>query len=231
MKRAVVTRADSFINAYSKYTLPVIQSYAEKCDADFIILTSGEPFLTDDKKPHYRLLKTWDLFESYERILLIDADILIRKDTPNIFDIIDSNDIAAIYEDVGSRKDNRRRRIQDIQRSWNDVGWRSGYINAGFFLFSRKHRDILSMYKGLYWIKSGSADVHLGFNINRLKFNLCALQYKWNHMPMFSEAWNGYADRFQSNVIHYGGKGVFDCKDKVTQISTDYKRMREMGLL
>jgi hypothetical protein len=44
---------------------------------------------------------------------------------------------------------------------------------------------------------------------------------KWNHMTMFSEPWNGNANRFDSYIIHYAGKGVFDKTSRMEQIKSD----------
>ena len=46
---------------------------------------------------------------------------------------------------------------------------------------------------------------------------------KWNHMTMFSEPWNGNASRFDSNIIHYAGNGIFENKhiSRLNQIKED----------
>ena len=73
------------------------------------------------------------------------------------------------------------------------------------------------------------------------------LDYRWNHMTMFSEPWNDNADRFESFIIHYAGRGVFDEADiteqalykhridvdrqscKVEQAKLDYKKIYGVG--
>ena len=48
-------------------------------------------------------------------------------------------------------------------------------------------------------------------------------------MTMFSEPWNGSADRFKSHVIHYAGRGVFDSSvgNKVEQLKKDNNKLYE----
>ena len=47
-------------------------------------------------------------------------------------------------------------------------------------------------------------------------------------MTMFSEDWNGNANRFESYVLHYGGAGIFGpgVENKLEQIKLDIKRMK-----
>jgi len=67
----------------------------------------------------------------------------------------------------------------------------------------------------------------MAYNINKYQFKVHELEYKWNHMTMFSHSWNNFADRFQSHIIHYAGKGVFDAgvNNKVEQMKLDYERI------
>ena len=47
-------------------------------------------------------------------------------------------------------------------------------------------------------------------------------------MTMFSEDWNGNPDRFDSHIIHYAGRGIFDegmATDKLHQAQLDFKRL------
>ncbi len=223
MKLAIVTRADAGVKEITDMTLPIMREYAAFCNADLKILSGPPPVWTDDQKPHYRILKNYQLLDIYDRILCLDADMLINKNCPNIFDIVPEDKIGSIYEDVGSRAQDRRFKIKSLQQQWGDVGWKSGYTNAGTFLFSKQHKNIFLPHNGKFFLGWGSADLHLSYNIHKYGFDVHELHYRWNHMTMFSEQWNDNADRFQSNIIHYAGRGVFDSgiKNKVEQIKND----------
>jgi hypothetical protein len=224
MKKAVITRADDNIKEMTDITLPVMKKYAESMNCDFIILDHNPPFLTLDNKPHYRILKVYDLFEEYDRILHFDADMLINKNCPNIFEIVPEDMIGVIFEDKGSRQNDRRYKIQNVQRVWGNVDWSVGYTNSGTLLLSKQHRNVFLSHNGQYWLDEGSGDIHISYNIHKYGFNIYELEYKWNHMTMFSEPWNNYANRFNSYVIHYGGRGIFDnnVQSKIEQIRKDY---------
>ena len=209
-KLAIVTRADENIREMTDLTLPFMLKYADKCGADFIILADDAPFLTEDNKPHYRILEIEKLFDKYDRILNLDADMIVTPDCPNIFEVVPEDMIGSIYEDKGSRQPDRRSKIWGIQNVWGDVGWREGYTNAGTFLMSKMHRDIFKPHGDEYWLAWGSADLHLSYNIHKYNFKVHELEYKWNHMTMFNEPWMGSPNRFESHIIHYAGGGVFD---------------------
>jgi hypothetical protein len=169
--------------------------------------------------------------------------MLINKNCPNIFDEVPEDMIGIIYEDVGNRAHDRRNKIQLIQQMWGDVGWTQNYTNAGTFVLSKQHKDIFLPHNNNFWTGPGTADLHMSYNIHKYGFKVKELSFKWNHMTMFSEEWNDNADRFESYIIHYAGRGVFDEHDiskealhrhktdtdrqscKVEQAKLDYKKI------
>ena len=225
MKRAIFTRADENIKEMTDITHPILKRYVKKCDADFIISKEDDKY-----HPHYRILQLYDLFKEYDRILCLDSDILILKSCPDIFNLVPVHQIASIYEDKGSRKKDRRNRIQKIQNERKDVGWREGYINSGVILFSRMHRDLFSMKKEDLWMALGYDDVELGFQIHKNKYSIYELPYKFNHMSMFSEEWNN-ASKFESYIIHYAGNGFYRQIDRTEQIRQDYLILKKYGFI
>jgi hypothetical protein len=110
--------------------------------------------------------------------------------------------------------------------AFRPVGWYRGYINTGFVVFNKIHQPIFDPIEdGQYWTGWGSDDIHLGYQIHRFGFKVHELSYKWNHMTMFSEPWNGSPSRFDSYIIHYAGHGVWDKSNRVEQIAADIERI------
>lgn len=224
MKNLIVTRADDSIREMSDITHPIIKQYAKKCDADFYILNKEPPTNTFDNHPHFRIMEVYDLYEKYERILVLDSDILINPVCPNLFDMVPVDHIGSIFEDIGSRLQARRNTIMESQKLFPDIGWTKGYINTGVFMTSKCHREIFTPIDGKYYVLWGCDDIHLGYQINKMGFPIFELPYQFNHMSMFSEAWNGHADRFNSYIIHYAGAGGFDASStRIQNILNDKK--------
>jgi lipopolysaccharide biosynthesis glycosyltransferase len=221
----ICTRCDDNIKNQSDITHPFMQDYAEKCGANFMILDHKTDCTHEEGKWHYRILILNEVFEVYDRILHIDTDAIITPWAENIFNIVPEHMIGTVYEDVGTRAQSRRECIQRAQKAFGDIGWKEGYINTGFFLTSKSHREIFSKINGRYYEDWGHDDVHLGYQINKHSKDVCELSYKWNHMTMFSESWNGSPDRFKSNVIHYAGSGSFDGLSKIEQMREDVKKI------
>lgn len=214
MKLLITTRADDNIKDITNITHPIIKKFAKSWGADFLKLEKYAD-CPGYGKYHYRIMEHYFLLNEYDRVLQLDSDILINKYCPNIFEIVPYNKIGTIFEDKGSRITERRKRIREIQELFGDIGWKSGYINTGVFLTSKIHRDIYQKINGKLWIKNGFDDVHLGYNIKRFNFEIFELSFKFNHMTMFSEPWNGSQNRFESYIIHYAGNGIFEKRNKL----------------
>jgi hypothetical protein len=208
-KRLVVTRCDSNAERLAKVTHPILECYAKAWNADFKILDHDEEWMTDYEMCHYRILKVGELLDDYDRILVIDTDVIIMPGCPNPFETVDPEKIGSIYEDVGSRMMPRLQVIGEIQDIHGNVGWESGYINTGVFVVSKKHKPIFRKINGEFWTGFGYDDALLGYNIHKFGFEIQELSFKWNHMSMFSEPWNRNANRFNSYIIHYAGAASF----------------------
>lgn len=226
-KYLIASRSDDSQKEITDITFPIIKRYASACDAEFITIVDPR-----DLHHHYRIMQFYELFEHYDRILSLDSDILILKGAPNIFDVVPEDKIGTIFEDVGSRKEDRRERIRMIQEEFGDVDWKSGYINTGVAVFSKCHREIFAPSKKL-WLNLGYDDVYLGWKIGdilRDRGQIHELSYKFNHMSLFSE--NGNVSRFDSYIIHYAGQGGFlSCRSRLECITEDKLVLEKYGML
>lgn len=222
-KFAMVTRCDDNVKELTEITHPILMDYAGQWGCDFITLDQKEDWMTDYELAHYRILKVRELLETYERVLVIDSDIVIMPGCPNPFEVVPVDKIGSVYEDKGSREAMRQGVIISIQERFGDVGWEEGYINTGFFIVSQQHSNIFqkavndreqvrngqhSPTDGL-WTGFGFDDALLGYNIHKFGHEIHELSFEWNHMSMFSESWNGEANRFDSYIIHYAGLARF----------------------
>jgi lipopolysaccharide biosynthesis glycosyltransferase len=217
-KLAIITRAYE-ISSMSKISHPLIKKYADKCNADFIIIDKRKinigPF-------HNEIFQSYDLLSRYERILCIDSDVIISPKTPNIFNIVPEDKIGVVLEDVGFRKYSRHNDIQNVQKKFGDVGWKSGYINTGFIVYSRQHKDLFKINQKYFWNDLGYDDIQIGYMIHKLNFEICQLSYKFNHMSIFSEFGHNW---LKSYVIHYAGTGFY------RRMSRDNQMLRDLELI
>lgn len=222
---AIVTRSDDSIEWMTNLTHPHLKKFSKSCNADFVILDKDSDCNVGNGKTHYRILQLCDLFEFYDRIFYIDSDVLVMPTCPNLFQIVPKTQIGIIFEDKGSRAKDRHKRIAQGQKQFGDIGWKENYINIAISVFSRVHQPIFQKIDEQYYTGRGFADVLLGYQIKRYGFPIHELSYKFNHMTMFSEPWNGSPSRFDSHIIHYAGAGIFEKNKGLTrekQMKKDY---------
>ncbi len=169
----------------------------------------------------------YDLFKYYDRILRLDNDILITPKCPNLFEIVPEDQIGAVREDIGSRKKKRIEYIKNIQKIFGDIKWNNGYFNSGVILVSKKHKEIFNItdedikyimnWKGIL----PKEQTLLNYKIKKANFKVFPLNFKFNHMSMFSEPWNRCANKYESYIIHYAGPQ----HHKLKSIESDYKNL------
>lgn len=222
-KYLIATRADENHKEISDITHQNLKNYAEYCNADFKVIEDCQGI-----HHHYRILQFFDLFDEYDRIVSIDTDMLIMASCPNIFELVPEEKIGTIFEDKGTRQEDRRNRIKKIQSERDDIGWTEGYINTGFAVFSKYHRELFKN-EGLY-LDLGFDDVLLGYRIRKLGFEIHELPWNFNCMSMFLEDWSGKR-KSDAYCIHYAGNGFWPMIDRIQEIRQDYLILSKYNLL
>jgi len=224
-KRLVVTRADEDVAGYTEITHPVLKKYAKKCKADFQILSDCQGL-----HKHYRILQLYDWFADYDRIMIIDSDVLIRKSCPVLFDVVKKENIASVFEDRGTRQEDRMERIRKANEKYGDKGWDYGYINTGVALFPKECKDIFKFDRenDQLYTTYGYDDVFLGWRIYSNGYSFQELDTRYNFMSMWREPpFNqSIAD---AQIIHFAGKGHWPLIRKDLQIKRLYNLMKHYG--
>lgn len=246
MKKVLCTRADDGILNMTDISHPIMKRKAEEWGADFVVLDQDMP---EGWSKHYRILAMGKLLSDYDAAVQIDSDTLIMPDCPNPFKRFHGAGIAFVREDVGSRKADREERMGKANRFYfygqPTVPWHCGYPNTGFFYVESDCVDLFYHHLGPWskpptnqcgreelastplWDQSGYDDVWLGWAMNDMGLPYRHAHWKWNHMTMFSEPWNGSPGRFDSYIIHYAGRGCFEkgVNDRIEQMRRDYGRV------
>ena len=226
MKLLMATSADANLDGYTSHTLPIQEMWARKWGADYKIL--DDPAYSRRAMWCYRTLVFYELLEVYDRILYIDADAIINKDCPKLFEMIPFDTIGVVMEDKGSRRKERLNRIRRVNTHLGEIDWQEGFFNMGVYVVSSIHCDIFQKVNGKLWEDKGWDSPFYSYQIMRLGYKYVDLGYKWNHMSMCSEGWNGSPSRFDSYIIHYAGGAKFPDKGERTReqlIRDDVKRI------
>ncbi len=213
-----------------KYCLKSLEYYCNKYSLALEIIneikydikgSDGYNYLTFEKN------QIFELFDKYERILRVDTDILISPLCPNVFEMVPREKVGVVYEDVGSRKTNRRKKIIEAQNALGNIDWTDGYFNSGIIIVSKEHRKLFELTEeDIHTIlTSGISDfkeqTFLNYRVHRYGFQVHALDFRFNHTRIFSEPWNGSPNRLDSFITHYAG----DQKVKARMMKRDYKKL------
>lgn len=192
-----------------------VEKYCEKYNFPLEILTKKrskvEGFGIYNYFNFFEKNQVYHLFKKYDRILRLDWDLNITPNCPNLFEVVPEDKIGVVYEDVGNIKSDRRGLIKKIQNLLGNVGWTKGYFNSGVMVVSKKHKEIfntnddeIEMVRNLN-LRSCEEQTYINYLVKKLGFEIFELNYKFNHLSVFSESWNGFPNRLKSYIIHYAG--------------------------
>jgi hypothetical protein len=194
-RKAVVTLAIGECGGMKETAFPFMRRYAEKIGADFVPIESPKlfmPFL------EYEKWQMYDLLFEYDRILYLDVDILVSPRCPDLFAEVPLEKTGGL--DEGKYID-RTFCMRIAQEQLGDIGWRSGYLNAGMGVYSYIHRPLF-MKRPNVILKASFADQTMyNYCIKQLGFSIHDLAPEFNRMDMFGP------DRLQGYIIHYAGSG------------------------
>jgi hypothetical protein len=180
---------------------PSMRAYADRIGSDFHAITDTTtiyPFAEKFRVAHF--------LDAYERIVFLDADIVVRPDAVNLFDFVPANAIglhddlpyntsgyAWYYSEVEHVQRSQRMRLRPLMNCWN----------TGVIVLSRPHKGILTPPKYPYQALHCSEQHHINILIAEFGFPVFNLP-TWVH-------WQWWLDR-QKNLypkgqfLHFAGE-------------------------
>jgi hypothetical protein len=138
MKKAIFTIAvGEHFQRMGELTHPTIQAYADRIGADFIVWTDTSGYTI----PEYKKMEVRSLLDTYDRVLYVDTDIIIRDDAPDIFDVVPEDHLGMFEE--SEHFDRRATTLRFMEHiGFDSTKWNGKYYNAGLFVCSRCHREM-----------------------------------------------------------------------------------------
>lgn len=194
-----------------EYSLPSFYKYADKVNADVVIITESEYNLNSKFQSRYNYLtfeknQIFKYFNRYEKILRLDSDTIITPNAPNYFEL-DPSYLYVGREDVGSRRSHRLNQITKIKKALGDIPtWNEFYFNSGVILAS-------SIHKGIFDISDIDFNKDLGefkeqnvvnWKANYLNLKIKDLGKNFNYTRIYEDS-NPASGRLKADIIHYAG--------------------------
>lgn len=206
-----------------KLTHPSIQKYANKIKADFLVIENST---TAD--PNWEKTQVHTLLNKYKRILLLDSDLIIRSDCPNLFEIVPEDKLGGFNEKRFFQSSERiklesfKYKVQ-IKKITND------YFNTGVLVISRIHKPLFKPVS----LQNGSFNDYFNMNLQKDSVKTFELEYKYNRMH-YQDEYCGFP-RHDSFIIHYSqapDEIMLDLIPKDLEVwkkdSPDYKYVRNI---
>jgi len=186
-------------DAYRKmgeYTHPTLKRYADRIDADFMVIDES-----NSTSPHWEKFQIFHLLNKYERIIYFDTDIIVRDDCPDLFGIVPKDKLGAFNE--APFTDGRTISMYEVCKSYDTTlpQWNGKYYNTGVMVISRTHKHLFKkpVEEHFNFYEQG----YLNLQIVKQEVSMYDLRYEFNRMTCM-DILTG-EERFASYIIHYAG--------------------------
>jgi hypothetical protein len=246
MNKAVVTFVQNKYEPIMAVAIPRLENYANKCGAALEVISLDD----DSSDPQMdKFFYVGEKLKNYDQYLIIDIDILVRRDTPSIFDIVGQNRIgiynegATLLNAYGHNQDDETVRwaavalliklckLQPIpyakHGSWENPFF---YFNSGVIVLSQKHREVYSNFTPLEkdncYANSKkiqcSEQALVNYRLLKCGFPIVSLPNCFNQM-----AYNRNSDYLDTAYFsHYAGISL---EDKIESMQEDHKKWNHWG--
>ncbi|MDC6464894.1 hypothetical protein PQZ39_00520 [bacterium] len=227
-KNAIIVTNINFDNIF-KYTLPFFEKYSKKTGADLIVLDKKN--INVNNNSYYNLnggviskegkaiypntrfenLQAGKYFDRYDRIFLLDCDIIIKPNCPDYFTTNPSH-IYVTRVDLLSedRLKESTSRIKSIQEQLGDIaGWEQFYFNSGVMMISKIHKKIFEYDFDKLNSITGKTRIQNFFNwsVKYHKFSIVDMGPKFNFFSHYKSL--GNVNKKDAHILHYtGNKGL-----------------------
>lgn len=192
MNLLITVTTDKY-KSIAEVTHPSMQAYAEKINAKFLVILRHDIDKCDDlTNGHFNILR--DLSEyDYERAIFLHTDILIRPDTPSLFNVVPQGWVGSYFlgHHITPPDLNTFAANHNLEKS---KPWGDRWYSYGVVVADKSHMDKLITWDETY-------------------FNYCLNQFvdhnhildigpRFNCMPYF-DSFSPYYSHLEYYMIHY----------------------------
>ena len=190
-------------NDYKKIaeiTHPTIKAYADKLGVEFISL-SEKDFTFNTNQPHWCKLQAFrNLLSKYDEVAYIDTDIIIRKDSPDIFKEANGKFAAFKESQFTDRTASFIQYMRMVEYPYIK-DWKSSYYNTGVMVANKSHINVFSEPNS--YVEHFYEQSYINLQLEFLKTDVHNLHYNFNRMTCMDNITG--ESRFSSYFIHYAG--------------------------
>lgn len=187
-------------------TGPVMERYAARVGADFDAITGG-----GNGYPLWDKFKAADYLDRYDRVLFLDADVVLAPDTPDVFDIVPEGRLGLrddwpylVAADAEGARTWMYRETEVIRRASGRPGTQPNTCyNTGVLVFDRVHRHLFT--PPVVPLPAYHCTEQHWFNLNVLDAGIKVFELPWElHWHPFADPKRVRTDGVK--VWHFAGE-------------------------
>jgi hypothetical protein len=184
-------------------THPSLGRYAARLGAHFVVIDRRA--WPEHVPLAYEKLQVARLLGEYDRVLLIDSDVLVRPDAPSLFDVVAPTHFGVLNEQPWFPTDVRARigrACSELGVALPDFDWDHRYFQTGVMVLSRIHAPLFAPPKTYFrdhpWEQSW-----LNILIAARSVPVHELPWRYNRIGCMDRRLDEPRD--ESYIIHYAG--------------------------
>jgi lipopolysaccharide biosynthesis glycosyltransferase len=193
-----------------------ISRYAERTGSDFIMRTTiFDHVLSDDQDYKNVIMEKFhirELLNYYDRVLYLDADILVKENAPDIFEYYPDTSKIFLYNEIKFNNVDYDQYIEKTkakcQIPWTRVGDHYDFYNAGVMLVSKSGQRAFEFIEDEYFIMEDLPMIvdepYLHYTLFKHEIPISELDKRFNTMIYFED--DGW-------FLHFAN--VLDRKEKI----------------
>ena len=169
----------------------------------------------DYPSPHWIKFSVYELLREFDRIAFIDADIIIRPDTPSLFDVVPEDKFGIFNEGEYTPRSmciHEVRKVFAVDiKNWNG----SDYYNTGVMVMSKCHRYLFKITEEIKPLRNAFGEqTYINMKLMANNVKIFPLHFKFNRMSIMDRITG--MTRLDSYLVHYAGDGdkLFEKMDR-----------------
>lgn len=202
MKKAIATMSigDSF-RQMSMVSWPTFKTYGNKIGADFITIKESKLSTI----PHFEKFQLADLLNTYDRIIYLDNDTIIRGDCPDLFAIVQEDELGLYDESLLATDEEKASHKIVMKRAfkiYDEAFIEGGFYNTGVMVMSKVHRPLFGL-PAKQFAMEYMEQPYINIRIRQLGLKVKDIGFEFNRMQYVTKAVG--KGRLESYIVHYAG--------------------------
>jgi hypothetical protein len=205
-----INNPESKINhqEYSQYCIKSWEYWCKKNNTDLHVVEHNDPRCG---KSVWNKELIFERGQNYEKIGVVDADTMIKWDSPNIFETF-NEEFCMVKDDINlnwvhDSISNRKKFFPNLDLSIDEYG------NAGVIFFHTKYLNVFKEVFDFYqknkleldnWNKGGGTEQTIfNFILKQLHIPVTYISPKWNLLGMHKKGWFQHNFQLGDNTPHF----------------------------